>query len=443
MRLPALLLALGLLSGEAWGALNLLFLLVDDLGNGDLSCQGAEDLRTPHIDALFAKGLHFDRGYANCPVCSPTRAAFLSGRYQELVGVPGVIRTHAKDSWGYLNPGVDLLPVPLKKAGYATALIGKWHLGLEPENHPNARGFDHFHGFLGDMMDDYYKHRRHGNNYMRKDAEVITPEGHATDVFTDWAVEYLRGRVGKEEPFFLYLAYNAPHTPIQPPADWLAKVVEREEGIDPRRAKLVALIEHLDAGVGRVMAALEETGLAGETLVVFTSDNGGQLDVGARNGALRGGKQDMYEGGLRVPTCAVWPGVIEAGRRSEQRTLTMDWFPTFLQAAGVEVPAGIDGVGFLSHLKGGEAVIAERDVFFTRREGNQRYMGESTWAMLRGNRKLVKNSPFEGWEFYDLQEDPLEEHDLAGKRGKDYMEMVAAMRRQIQRGGAVRWQKGE
>ena len=107
------------------------------------------------------------------------------------------------------------------------------------------------------------------------------------------------------------------------------------------------------------------------------------------------------------------------------------------------MPAGIDGVGFLSHLKGGEAVIAERDVFFTRREGNQRYMGESTWAMLRGNRKLVKNSPFEGWEFYDLQEDPLEEHDLAGKRGKDYMEMVAAMRRQIQRGGAVRWQKGE
>ena len=420
---------------------NVLFVMVDDLGNGDLSCQGAKDLQTPHIDALFAKGVRFDEFYANCPVCSPTRAAFLSGRYQELVGVPGVIRTRPESSWGYLAQEVDLLPVPLNKAGYHTALIGKWHLGLRPENHPNARGFDYLHGFLGGMMDDYYHHRRQGNNYMRENDKVIEPKGHATDLFSDWAVDYLQGRKEKDEPFFLYLAYNAPHTPIQPPKDWLAKVQEREKGIDLKRAKLVALIEHMDAGIGKVMAALKETGLAENTLVVFTSDNGGQLNVGARNGELRGGKQDMYEGGLRVPTCAVWAGVIEAGRRTDQRTLTMDWYPTLLELAGVEQVVGGDGVGFLSHLKGGPTVIPERDLFFTRREGNTRYMGEVSWAMLWGDWKLVKNSPFAPWEMFNLTEDPMEKRDLSKEQRSQFDKLAVGMRRQIMRGGAVPWQK--
>ena len=224
---------------------NVIVILADDLGYGDLQSYGAEDLLTPHIDKLMDRGMRFDSFYANCPVCSPTRAALLSGRYQELVGVPGVIRTHPENSWGELSPDAVLLPELLKQAGYHSALVGKWHLGLEKPNRPTDRGFDFFHGFLGDMMDDYYLHRRHNVNYMRRGEEEIDPEGHATDLFSDWASDYLRSRRTARQPFFLYLAYNAPHTPIQPPKDWLEKVKKRQPKLTPARAKLVALIEHM------------------------------------------------------------------------------------------------------------------------------------------------------------------------------------------------------
>ena len=184
---------------------NVVLILADDLGYGDLSSYGAEDLATPHIDALADRGMRFDRFYANSPVCSPTRAALLTGRYPDLVGVPGVIRTHATNSWGYLAPEAVLLPLVLKRAGYHTALVGKWHLGLEFPNRPQDRGFDVVRGFLGDMMDDYYTYQRHGINYMRYDGDVVEESGHATDVFTDWAVEYIQERERSDAPFFLYL----------------------------------------------------------------------------------------------------------------------------------------------------------------------------------------------------------------------------------------------
>ncbi|MFT6575826.1 MAG: arylsulfatase A-like enzyme, partial [Akkermansiaceae bacterium] len=419
---------------------NIVVIVADDLGYGDLSSYGAADLKSPHLDALMAAGLKFTNFYANCPVCSPTRAALLSGRYQELVGVPGVIRTKPEDNWGYLSPTATLLPQVLKKQGYATAAIGKWHLGLDEEAHPNSRGFDHFHGFLGDMMDDYYHHRRHGQHYMRLNKEKVNPEGHATDVFTDWATEYLTSQATKKEPFFLYLAYNAPHTPIQPPQDWLEKVMAREKGITEKRAKLVALIEHMDEGIGKVVAALKTNGQWENTLLFFVSDNGGQLNVGANCGDLRGGKQDMYEGGLKVPACAVWPGVIKPGT-SEFTALTMDIFPTAIEAAGGQAAEGIDGHSFLPLLKSGIQVSDKRDLFFTRREGNLRYMGEVSWAMKRGPWKLVKNTPMTPWELYQLEKDPLEANDLATTEKKKFNELAKAMRAHIQRGGSVPWQK--
>jgi len=241
---------------------NILMILVDDLGYGDLSSYGATDLKTPHIDQLVAEGMRFDNFYANCPVCSPTRASLLSGRYPDLVGVPGVIRTHMTNNWGYLAPQAVLLPKLLEPAGYHTAIVGKWHLGLASPNTPNERGFDHFQGYLGDMMDDYYKHRRHGINYMRLDDKEIDPPGHATDLFTQWAIDYIRSRAKKNQPFFLYLAYNAPHTPIQPPIEWIERVKKREPGISDKRAKLVALIEHLDDGIGKVISALKDCGIS-------------------------------------------------------------------------------------------------------------------------------------------------------------------------------------
>jgi len=421
---------------------NIVIIVADDLGYGDLSCYGAKDLKSPHLDALMASGLRFTNFYANCPVCSPTRAALLTGKYQELVGVPGVIRTKPEDNWGYLSPAATMLPQALKKEGYSTAAIGKWHLGLDEEAHPNTRGFDHFHGFLGDMMDDYYKHLRHGQHYMRLNQEKVDPEGHATDIFTQWTIDYLEAETKKEaaKPFFLYLAYNAPHTPIQPPQDWLAKVMAREEGIDSKRAKLVALIEHMDDGIGKVIAALKENGQWKNTLLFFVSDNGGQTNVGGNCGNLRGGKQDMYEGGIRVPACAVWPGVIKPATTGFTG-ITMDIFSTAIEAAGGKPLEGLDARPFLTLLRTGMQVAEKRDLFFTRREGNLRYMGGSSWAMKRGNWKLVKNSPMGPWELFDLEKDPLETTDLAERQAQTYRELATAMRAHLQRGGSVPWQK--
>ena len=419
---------------------NIIVILADDLGYGDLSCYGAPDLKSPHIDSLAAAGMRFDNFYANCPVCSPTRAAFLTGRYPDLVGVPGVIRTHETNNWGYLSPNAVLLPQLLKPAGYHTAVIGKWHLGLRKENHPIRRGFDHFHGFLGDMMDDYYHHKRHGNHYMQRGLEDVHPQGHATDIFTRWAVEYIAARAKTGQPFFLYLAYNAPHTPIQPPKDWLDKVRKRESGIAEKRAKLVALIEHMDDGIGKVIAAVNSAGIADNTLIIFTSDNGGQLGVGARNGPLRGGKGGMYEGGLRVPACAVWPGRIEPGSRSTRVAMTMDLFPTICEAAGVEAKIQIDGRSLLPTLLGRSQPLEDRTLIWVRREGGRRHAGRAFYAVRRGDYKLVQNSPFEPMQLFNLAEDPEEKQPLPST-DETYLRLVKALQAHLQRSGAVPWQK--
>ncbi len=421
---------------------NLLIIMADDLGYGDLSCMGATDLRSPHIDRLAASGLKFTNFYANCPVCSPTRAALLSGRYQDLVGVPGVIRTHADNSWGHLHPDAVLLPELFRKAGYHTAIVGKWHLGLTSPNTPTERGFDHFHGFLGDMMDDYYTHRRHGNSYMYRDQTLIDPSGHATDLFTEWACNHIRRRqtTAADKPWLLYLAYNAPHTPIQPPADWLAKVRQREPGISEKRAKLVALIEHMDHGIGQVLETLQQTGQAQNTIIVFTSDNGGQLSAGASNGPLRDGKQSVYEGGLKVPTCIVWPGTTTADTTTDFQAMSMDILPTLLDIVGIPLPTNIEGRSFSPLLQGREQPPLRDTAFFSRREGGLRYMGKTIDAVRRGRWKLLQNSPFQPLELYDIQTDPGEQHDLARKNPKVVAELGAALRRQIQRRGAVPWQ---
>ncbi len=423
----------------ASGKPNILMIMVDDLGYGDLSSYGATDLKTPHIDRLVAAGIRFDNFYANCPVCSPTRASLLTGRYPDLVGVPGVIRTHLQNNWGFMPSHAVLLPKLLKPAGYHTAIVGKWHLGLESPNTPNERGFDHFGGYLGDMMDDYYKHRRHGINYMRLNGKEIDPPGHATDLFTDWAIDYVTERSKSKQPFFLYLAYNAPHTPIQPPADWLERVKKREPGMADKRAKLVALIEHMDDGIGKVIAALKACGARDNTLVIFTSDNGGQLSVGANNGPLRAGKQDMYEGGIRVPMCAVWPGRITPGTRSDRVGLTMDLFPTICEAAGASVTHQIDGRSILPTLLGKSQPSEDRFLFWVRREGGH-YGGRAYYATRYGDYKLVQNSPFEPMQLFNLKDDPQEQKPLSS-RNRMYQKLFTALRNHIIEAGAVPWEK--
>ncbi len=420
---------------------NVLVILSDDQGRGDYGAFGTRDLRTPNIDRLFREGMTFDNFYANSCVCSPTRAALLTGCYPDRVGVPGVIREEdPKNSWGRLAPGATLLPAVLKPAGYHTALVGKWHLGLTAPDTPCDRGFDRFRGFLGDMMDDYRTHRRHGLNLMRRDRTPVEPEGHATDVFTDWAVAYLEERAKAGGPFFLLLAYNAPHDPLQPPADWLDKVRRREPGLPEKRARLVALIEHMDDGIGRVLAALDRTGVAGDTLVIFTSDNGGVAEYGANNGPWRGGKQHLYEGGLRVPGAARWPGHVAPGSRTARPTLTMDVFATACAVAGVKPAADVDAVSFLPALLGQPEAAAPRDLYFVRREGGPAYGGKTIEALRRGRWKLVQDSPFAPAALYDLEADPRETRDLAGTERKVFAELSSALQEHVRQGGRTPWQ---
>jgi arylsulfatase A-like enzyme len=442
------------MSGKLWAGLallgalgaraerpNVVIILTDDQGYADVSANGGKDVLTPNIDRLAKEGVLFANMRSNCTVCSPSRAAILTGRYPDRAGVPGVIRTKPQDSWGFFDPSAPTLADCLKQAGYHTALIGKWHLGLEAPNLPNLRGFDLFLGFLGDMMDSYTTHLREGNNYMRRNADVIDPQGHATDVFTAWACDYLKERAKARAPFFLYLAYNAPHFPIEPPDEWLARVKAREPGLPEKRAKNVALVEHLDAGIGRVLAALDETGLASNTLVAFLSDNGGSLPHGQRNDPWRDGKQSHYDGGLRVPFLVRWPGVVQAGSRCAYAGQSFDLFPTCLEAAGAPLPAGLDAVSLLPALKGG-SLAAPRDLYFVRREGGVAYGGKSYEALIRGDWKLMQNDPYSPLELYNLKDDPQEAKNLAASETKVFTELAAALRAQIQRGGATPWQAG-
>jgi arylsulfatase A-like enzyme len=417
-----------------------LLIFADDHGYGDVSTYHPSDVRTPNIDRLAAEGMLFTAMRANCTVCSPSRAALLTGRYADRVGVPGVIRTRPEDSWGYFDPSVPTLADELKAAGYHTAIVGKWHLGLETPNTPNERGFDFFHGFLGDMMDSYTTHLRHGNNYLRRNREVITPQGHATELFTQWAADYLRERAQAGQPFFLYLAYNAPHFPIEPPADWLARVKERSPGLDPKRALNVAFVEHLDDAIGRVLKTLKETGLEQNTLVAFSADNGGSLPHAQNNDPWRDGKQSHYDGGLRVPFMVRWPGTVAAGSRSDYAGLVFDLFPTFLEAAGLKASPELDAVSLISVLKGG-TISRPRDLYFVRREGGAAYGGRSYEALIRGEWKLLQNDPYSPLELYNLKADPQERNNLAQQNKKVFNEMATALRAHIQRGGATPWQK--
>jgi arylsulfatase A-like enzyme len=413
-----------LVAGAAESRPNLILILADDHGYGDVSTYERRDVFTPHIDRLAGEGMLFTRMRANCTVCSPTRAAILSGRYADRVGVPGVIRTQAGNSWGYFAPGVPTVADHLRQAGYRTAIVGKWHLGLESPNTPTERGFDFFHGFLGDMMDSYTTHLRHGNNYMRRNQETIEPKGHATDLFSDWSVEYIRERARDRQPFFLYLAYNAPHFPIEPPAEWLQRVKQRAPAMDEKRAQNVALVEHLDDGIGRVLAALDATGLARNTLVVFTADNGGSLPHAQSNHPWRDGKQSHYDGGLRVPFAG----------------LTFDVAATFLEIAGVARPAEFDATSLLPILRGGPAPAGPRDLYFVRREGGQ-HGGKSYEALIRGDWKLLQNNPYSPLELYNLREDPREERNVIKAQPRIARELELALRAHIQRGGATPWQK--
>ena len=416
---------------------DIVLIVADDLGWGDLGCYGSEDIQSPNLDTLAAEGQIWTHFYANCCVCSPTRASIMTGSYPDRVGVPGVIRTHANNSWGKLAQ-VPTLPEVLAEAGYQTSCIGKWHLGLEDGDHPQDRGFEHFHGFLGDMMDDYFTHLRHGNNYMRQGRMQIDPSGHATTLFADWANQSIDSMTQSDQPYFLYLAFNAPHTPIQPPPEALQRVQNRLPNTPLKRAKLIALIEDMDAAIGRVLKNIADK--QRDTLIVFVSDNGGQLDAGANNGPLRDGKQSNYEGGLRIPAIFHWKNRIESGSRCASIGVTMDLLPTLCKIAGAATPSMIDGLDLNPWLNNPVQPQPAREVYFVRREGGFLYCGLTIEALRSEQWKLVHNFPTQGFELFDLEADPGETNDLSMSNPSQLRIMLNKLMPHIQNGGRVNWQ---
>lgn len=352
-RLLSIILALSLLqscSREIETQPNIIVIFADDAGYADFSLNGNKLIQTPKIDAIAANGVKFTNAYVSGPVCSPSRAGLLTGRYQQRFGheynIGGNFTNTDPDSIG-LAVSEKTIADYLKTEGYSTALVGKWHLGEKPQFHPNQRGFNEFFGML-----------KGGSPYTTGKAKNIQRNGtpveamslpYLTDAFGDEAVSFIE-RKG-EEPFFLFLSFNAPHTPMHARADYLAEAKEQFE--TESRAVNAAMTRSLDENVGKVMQALRAQGLEENTLVIFTNDNGGAMPYNASNNApFSGTKGTFLEGGIHVPFIAQWPGKIEKGSVYKESIVTLDILPTALSAAGGHMPSNLDGVNIMPYLEG-------------------------------------------------------------------------------------------
>ncbi len=395
------------------GAPNIVFMVADDLGWNDVGYHGSE-IETPHIDALVKEGVELDRYYV-FPLCSPTRAALLTGRSPIRLGIDSPVGPN-----GGLPLDEHLLPETLREAGYQTHLAGKWHLGIERvASHPHRRGFDSAYGHLGAAV-DYYTHIWLGGLDWHRDGEAVREAGYATDLITSEAVTRILGR-DKSKPMFLYVAFNAPHTPLQAPSEY----VDRYPGIANRSRRLfAAMVTSMDDGVGRILSALESEGIVDETLVVWVSDNGGNPRAGANNEPLRGGKGGTFEGGIRVPGTVRWPAVLPSGTVFAQQFTAHDWFQTLTSAAGVQ-PQNVklfDGVDMWPALKDG--IAADRGETVIGIDGN--------YAIFREGWKLVESTPRGADEaslhLFRIEDDPFEEHDLINTKPDLARELLGRIR---------------
>ena len=387
---------------------NVIVILADDLGCGDMSLYNGW-IKTPRIDQMAREGVRFTDFHSNSSVCSPTRAALLTGRYQQRVGIIDVIAGHL-DTPG-LEPAELTIPRLMKQNGYKTALFGKWHLGDDARHNPIHHGFDEFVGFLPGGG-DYHKH----GNWM-DGTEVKEQKGYSTQIITDRSVDFIRRN--KTSPFFLYVSHQAVHNPYQTPAD----TPENRPEIIPldgerARASYQIMLQELDRSVGRILDALSEHGLEENTFVFFFSDNG---DVGknAITRLYRGGKFSNYEGGHRVPAVARWPGRIKAGWTSDELIVGMDLLPTIMDIAGIGIPEQrkLDGISIKDHLLK-QADVPDRRVFF----GYEPKLGT---AMRDGHWKMQTQGDVV--ELYDLSKDIKETTNVADKYPKRAEEMKAAI----------------
>jgi len=416
---------------------NIVFVLADDLGYGDLGCYGRQDIKTPVIDRMAAEGVRFTHYYANGPECSPTRTAFLTGRYQHRVGglecAIGTGNVGRYDDAIRLRETHDLgLPVEetsiariLKDAGYATAITGKWHLGYEPKFAPHLHGFDHTFYCIGGGMDYFHYLDTVAGYNLFLNGDPIRREGYFTDLATNEALKFIERHA--DEPFFLYVPYTAPHSPFQGPDDYRPDPLPLDsplwkQGQAPPDV-YVAMIEHMDKCIGRILNVLDEKGLTQDTVVIFSSDNGGTGS--ARNAPLSKIKGSTFEGGIRVPAVARWPGVIPKGVVSDQVCITMDFSASIVRIAGATVPRGrkFDGLDILKLVEAGRPP-RKRTLFWRGRRGDR------TWRAVRdGDLKYIRLTDGRRTEEYlfDLKEDVGETRSLLEERPEEVRRLKAML----------------
>ncbi len=383
---------------------NVIVIISDDMGYADLGCHGCQDIATPSIDSIAQNGVRFTNGYVSCPVCSPTRAGIATGRYQQRFGHEyntGPPPDGLAEDVGLPLTEVTIADV-LKSAGYATGAVGKWHLGMAPHFHPLGRGYDEFFGFL---------HGGHSYvdpgvgtwNPILRGTEQVDEKAYLTDAFSREAVGFVERH--RDKPFFLYLAYNAVHTPLQGPERYKDSF---QDIANEKRQVYAGMLTAMDEGIGALLNKLRELDIEKDTLLVFINDNGGPTPAnGSNNSPLRATKGTMYEGGIRVPFMIQWPRLLKAGQVYEHPVISLDILPTAAAAAGAELPKGreIDGVNLLPYLTSGTKQMPHQILFWRRGQDH---------AVRKGKLKLVRMGGQS--ELYDLASDISESRDLSKER---------------------------
>ncbi len=401
------------------GEPNILVILADDLGYGDIGVHGGKDIPTPNIDALAASGVRFTNGYVSAPICGPSRAGLMTGRYQTCFGFEHNPRVGDETKLG-LPAAERTLADILKGAGYATGAVGKWHLGFTAAFLPQARGFDEFFGFLGAQHNFVLREdakpqfeAAYSRNMIYRGTDLQKLNGYTTDIFTDEAVGFMDRHPDK--PWFLYLAYNAVHAPLEAYKKYGDRVPATVT--DQARRGYLSLLIGLDDGVGKIMAQLREKGLDKNTMVFFLGDNGGAgvrpfLSYNAGNNApLRGNKGQILEGGIRVPFFVSWPGKLPAGKTYDEPVISLDIAATAMAAAGKPVPSEIHGVNLLPFLEGKKSGSPHDTLFW--RLGPQKAVRKGNWKLEDWRDFGTKSQS--GWQLYDLSKDIGEANNVAAE----------------------------
>jgi arylsulfatase A-like enzyme len=407
---------------------NVVFLLADDLGREDCGFMGGRDIKTPHLDKLAASGAKLDAFYAQ-PVCSPTRAALMTGRYPMRHGLQvGVIRP-----WAQYGLPLDerTLPQALKDAGYATAIVGKWHLGhFAPEYLPTRRGFDRQYGHYNGAL-DYFTHDRDGGHDWHRDDKACRDEGYATHLLAGEAAKFVAETAGKK-PFFLYVPFNAVHAPHQVPAEYLKPYAH----LKGERQKYAGMLAAMDEAVGKIVAAVETAGVRSDTLFVFCSDNGGPAPGRVTdNGKYRAGKGTLYEGGVRVAACVAWDGHVKPGGTIAEPIHMADWYPTLVKLCGAsaEQKLPVDGVDVWPVLAEGKP--APKRTILINTTPNQGAVRAGDWKLVARAGEddpdggAAKKAGKRSVELFNLRDDPYEKTNLAEKHPDKVRELEAELAR--------------